>query len=227
MKTNQRILILLLAVIFTFCQESGTNTISIDQQVKDTLELKSQKTEIPTPSQNNRAIWQKPELVLKKLGDISKKTVADIGAGTGYFSFRILPTAKRVIAIDIDAEAIKYIDSVSLLLPEPYKSHFESRLAEPNDPHLKVAEIDIALLVNTYLYIENPVDYFRRLKSKLSEHGELLIIDYKKKKIPLGPDANERIALAQVEDEIERAGYTIIESDDQSLSYQYILRAKK
>ncbi len=49
-----------------------------------------------------RAEWQKPEWVIEQLGDLTGKTVADIGAGTGYFAFRIARKAKKVIAIDID-----------------------------------------------------------------------------------------------------------------------------
>lgn len=175
----------------------------------------------------DRAIWQKPELVLNTLGDVHDKVIADIGAGTGYFSFRLLPMTQKVIAVDIDPQAIQYLDSIASLIPEKFKSRFETRLATASDPKLMDGEVDIALLVNTYLYINDRVDYLSRLRSKLTDHGKVLIIDYKKKRIPIGPEAAMRIPLYQVEAEITKAGYTIVQSDDQSLSYQYILVARK
>jgi predicted RNA methylase len=54
-------------------------------------------------------IWQKPDLVIQQLGDVNGKTVADLGAGTGYFSRRIAYKGARVIAIDIDPQAIQWM----------------------------------------------------------------------------------------------------------------------
>ncbi len=215
-----------LFMIISCAEISSTKTDQ--QEVKDSSVYTKEHPESLTQSyQDDRAIWQKPELVLHKLGDLHDKVLADIGAGTGYFSFRILPKTKKVIAVDIDPKAIEYLDSISLALPEQYKSRLETRLAQPDDPGLENNEIDVALLVNTYLYIDHRVQYFKKLKSKLKDQGEVLIIDYKMKKIPIGPAAEQRVPLHQVEKEMLKAGYDILESDDQSLSYQYILRAKK
>ena len=58
-----------------------------------------------------RAEWQKPEKTIASLGPLDGKTVADIGAGTGYFSFPISKQAAKVIAIDIDKRFLDYIDA--------------------------------------------------------------------------------------------------------------------
>ena len=58
----------------------------------------------------DRVIWQKPDLVIQQLGDVEGKTVADLGAGTGYFSRRIAYKGARVIAIDIDPLAIQWME---------------------------------------------------------------------------------------------------------------------
>src|SRR5579864_911511 len=57
-----------------------------------------------------RAQWQKPEKVIASLGTLDGKTVADIGAGTGYFAFPIAKEAAKVIAIDIDQRFLDYIE---------------------------------------------------------------------------------------------------------------------
>ncbi|MCC6413823.1 MAG: DUF1698 domain-containing protein, partial [Saprospiraceae bacterium] len=77
----------------------------------------------------DRVIWQKPDMVIARLGDLRGKTVADIGAGSGYFTFRLVPKAKKVIGIDIDPRFITFMDSVKVRLPKQYQDQFESRLA--------------------------------------------------------------------------------------------------
>ncbi len=174
----------------------------------------------------NRDIWQKPDRVIDLLGPLDGKTVVDLGASSGYFSFRLLPHAGKVIAIDIDQKYIDFLEKKKSLLPEQQQSKFESRLAKPDDPLLDDREADAILLVSTYVYIQDRIDYFTRLKSKLADDGKIVIIEFKKKSIPNGPPDEEKVALSQVERELQAAGYQSIETDDRTLDYQYIVTAR-
>lgn len=173
----------------------------------------------------DRGIWQKPEMVISLLGDLEGKTVADIGAGTGYFTFRLLPKAKKVIAIDIDKRFINFLDSVKVRLQ--YKERFESRLAKPNDPLLKPGEADAVIIVNTYGYIENRIQYLKTLSKGMSPGSRLLIIDFKKNNLPIGPPEQFKVSLNQVEQELLSAGFVIEKIDKDALDYQYIVLAIK
>ncbi len=175
----------------------------------------------------DRGIWQKPELVISFLGDLKDKTVADIGAGTGYFTFRLVPKAKRVIAIDIDPRFINFLDSVKVRLPEVYRDRFESRLAKFDDPLLKPGEADNVVIVNTYAYIENRAQYLKVLYQGIAPGGQLLIIDFKKNNLPVGPPDEYKVSLAQVEHELTTAGFKISKVDKDVLDYQYIILATK
>ena len=160
-----------------------------------------------------RAIWQKPGLVIEKLGDISDKVIADIGAGTGYFSLRLAPRAKKVIAIEIEPAIIRYLDSLRLGLPKDQQNNLETK---------------IIIIKNTIAYIEKLDEYLKKKKKGLKKNGRLIIIDYKMKKLPINaPPKDERIYLDKLEDILESAGYQIAQSDDTSLDYQYILTATK
>ena len=175
-----------------------------------------------------RAIWQKPGLVIEKLGDISDKVIADIGAGTGYFSFKLALKAKKVIAVEIEQGLLDYIDSTKVMLPANRRSRIETRLASPDDPHLEAGEVDIILIINTIAYINDLPEYLQTLKKCLKKDGKIMIIDYKMKRLPINsPPKTERVYLDHLEDVLIDAGYKILKVDDTSLDYQYIIKAEK
>jgi SAM-dependent methyltransferase len=173
----------------------------------------------------HRAVWQKPEIVVNQFGDLKGKTVADIGASTGYFTFRFLPKAEKVIGIEIDQQFINFMDSIKSKLPLVYRERFETRLAEPDDPKLKDGEVDAVVAVNVYGYIENRVDYLKKVAKGMRPDSRLLIVDFKKKNIPVGPEMAFKVSTRQVEEELLAAGFSIEKIDNKSLEYQYIILA--
>ncbi len=176
----------------------------------------------------NRVIWQKPDMIIDLLGDVSGKTIVDIGAGTGFFALRLAPKAKKVIAVDIDKRFTEYLDSVKVLeLPEGMQNRLETRLASPRDPLLQPSEADIVLIVNTFMYIEDKPGYLKILHRGMSEGGQLLIVDFKKKRTPIGPPSTIRVPIHVVEEALYDAGFRNIVANDTSLDYQYIVTAQK
>ena len=164
-------------------------------------------------------------MVIKRLGDLSQKTVADLGAGTGFFAFRLVPIAKKTIALDIDPRFITFMDSAKKEMNSELRSRFEARLVDVDDAKLKKGEVDAVIIVNTYMYISNRVAYMQRLRQGISKGGMVLIVDYKEKNIPVGPPTNTKVPLSVVEKELKQAGFKNIKSDDTSLDYQYIITA--
>ena len=174
---------------------------------------------------DSRVIWQRPELVMNVLGSLDEMTIADIGAGTGYFAFRLAAAGADVIAIDIDPRAISFMQSEKDRYPEDVQRRFTTRLATPGEANLANGEVDVILMVNTYIYIDDRVSYFRKLRNALQSGGQLVIIDFKKKKTTIGPDLEERISLKDVQRELTSAGYAILDVDETTLEYQYMIRA--
>lgn len=172
----------------------------------------------------NRAKWQRPDAVISSLGDLSGKTVADIGAGSGYFTFPLAKNAAKVIAVDIDEKFIDHIEKKIEALDADNLGIIETRLAVENDPYLKLNEVDIVLIVNTYHHIQNRIKYFRSLQKNLKPDGQLVIVDYKKKRTPMGPPSHIRLSSKQVVNELTEAGYTGIKVDETTLPYQYIIK---
>ncbi|RME21472.1 MAG: methyltransferase domain-containing protein [Deltaproteobacteria bacterium] len=168
-----------------------------------------------------RAAWQKPAELVAALEIQPGSTVADIGAGTGYFN-RYLAEAVgpegHVVAIDIEPSMVEHMARRAVQEGTP---QVEARLGRPDDPGLKPGEADLVLMVDTYHHIDGRVSYFAALRDRVAPGGRLVVVDFKPGDLPVGPPPGHRISQEQVVDELTRAGWTIGDSLD-ILPYQYV-----
>ena len=134
--------------------------------------------------------WQKPEEVIDALHLDRTASVADVGAGTGYFSAKIakrLPGGK-VFAADVEPDMVRYLGErggrkhIANLLPVQASAD-AANLPEP---------VDLILVVDTYHHIGHRIDYFAKLKSSLRPGARLAIIDFRANS-PIGPPVEHRI----------------------------------
>lgn len=166
-----------------------------------------------------RAAWQKPDDIVDLLGDLKGKTVMDIGAGTGYFAFRLAKKGATVIAADVDERFIEYIENKQV-------QNVTTRLVPYDNSDLKPNEVDAVIIVDTYHHIENRIDYFKVVLKGLKKDGRLIIVDFKKEDTPHGPPVSHRIAADEVVHELQKAGFSSFEIEEDFLPYQYIIIAK-
>jgi len=178
-------------------------------------------------SEPDQTSWKIPNVVIHKMGDLKGQTIADIGAGVGYFAFRLVLRGANVIAIDIDPSSIDLMNSISLLnLDNDQKSRFETRLAKPDDPLLKNDEVDKAILMHLIGFIDDKREYLVNLKNAIKKGGQLMIMDFKMKRLPAGyPSKDYRMYSDQLEDLLYDVGYENVLIDDTTLEFQYILTA--
>lgn len=170
--------------------------------------------------------WQNPDQVISMLGNLDQKTVADIGAGSGYFTFKMARQAQKVIAIDVDFRFLDYIENKKSELNKEVASNIETRLALPGDAKLDPREVDVILIVNSYPFIESRVDYFKKVRKSLRDNGYMMIVSFKKGELPFGPDEAQKVSSLKVASELKKAGFNIEYVDDVTLPYQYIVKAK-
>jgi len=225
---NQNIFYILLILSLWSC-ESKESTI---KDVPSTTQVESPKPDVsslPVDTNKGRLAWQKPSEVINKIGDLTGKTVADIGAGTGYFTFRFIRQAEKVIAIDIDQEMIDLIEMFKENLDPEQQKKIETRLATPEDAKLWPEEADVIVIINTIGYIEDPTKYLTKLRRGLAPGGMIMIVDFKMKRIieEIAPPTQYRVSILELENMLSKAGYSDIETDDTSLDYQYMIVAQK
>lgn len=173
-----------------------------------------------------RDAYQEPDKVIEFLGDVRGKKIMDIGAGSGYFSFRLAEAGAHVIAADVNDEFQAHIRN-RLSSYETGAVQMELRKLPYDSPLLDGEEVDMVFIVNTYHHIEDRVDYFAEVLSGLKPGGELVIIDYFKKDIPVGPPKGHKLKKEIVVNELSDAGFEDIALNTVLLKYQYVVRATK
>lgn len=186
---------------------------------------------VPTRTEEastNRSSWQKPDLVLSKLGDIEGKSIADIGTGTGYFAYRMAYKGAHVIAIDVDADMLDLMQNFKVNLPSTVAQNLKTRLVPPDDPKIMEEEADHAIIINTIAYIDNRPTYCAKVRNGLKPGGSLMIVDFKYQDLDIdAPPLEQRVPIGTLQSELKKAGFNDIEVDDQSLQYQYIITATR
>jgi SAM-dependent methyltransferase len=164
-----------------------------------------------------RDAWQKPDAVIRTLALAPSASVADIGAGTGYFSVRLaraLP-AGQVFAIDVEPSMVEYVRARAKREGLP---NIDAVLASPDDPKIP-APVDLIIVVDTYHHLRDRTAYFRRLVPALKPAGRVAIVDFKPES-KMGPI--EKLSPAQVIGELTGAGYKLVAEPD-ILPEQYFL----
>jgi FkbM family methyltransferase len=163
--------------------------------------------------------WQKPQQVIDALALAPDATVADIGAGTGYFTVRLAQAvpAGHVYAADLGPDMVRHVEQRARRMK---LANVTAVLAAADDAKLP-ARVDRVLMVNTYHHIEDRPAYFRRLARSLNPGGEVAIVDYTRES-PMGPPVAARLPAAEVKAEMHSAGYALA-AEHSFLPHQYFL----
>ncbi len=171
-----------------------------------------------------RVKWQKPADVVRAMDLKSGDVVADLGAGTGYFTrlFAMAVGAEgKAIGLDIEESMVNYMkeDAKKLGL-----DNYEAMVVPTDKAGLAPSSVDVVFLSNTYHHISNRVDYFKALAKGLRKNGRVVIVDfYKDSKI--GPPNDHKLARTVVLKEMEEAGYRLVKTHD-VLEHQYFIEFK-
>lgn len=166
-----------------------------------------------------RDAWQKPHEVIQALALKPDAVVADIGAGTGYFTARLahMTPKGKVYAVDTEPDMVRYVAERA---KRAGLANVVALQGRPDDPGLP-QKVDLVLFVDVYHHVENREGYLRRLRDSLAPGGRVAVIDFRME-APIGPPRSARIAPDVVKDEFRRAGYSVA-AEHGFLPHQYFL----
>lgn len=158
-----------------------------------------------------RDAWQMPDRVIAALALKSGDSVADVGAGTGYFTVRLAKSAAapKVFASDIEPNMVKHLQHRAMSEGLENVTAVQAKADSPNLPEA----VNVVLVVDTFHHIPSRVAYFTALKKSLKPGGRVAIVDFRKGS-PEGPPEEFKFTPDQISGEMAKAGYALQTSHD-------------
>ncbi|MGD9904856.1 MAG: class I SAM-dependent methyltransferase [Vicinamibacterales bacterium] len=154
-----------------------------------------------------RDAWQMPDRVIAALALKPGDRVADIGAGTGYFSTRLARSAAKptVFAADLEPAMVGYLTKRAASEGLANMRAVQASATSPNLPE----PVDVVLVVDTFHHIGNRAAYFAGVRASLRPNGRVAIIDFRKDAPGEGPPAHFRFTPEQITGEMTAAGFEL------------------
>jgi predicted methyltransferase len=167
--------------------------------------------------------WQRPEELVSALALEPGMAVADIGAGTGYFSRRLsaaVGAGGAVFAVEVEPNLVAHLRDRA---EKEKTANVIPVLASTNDPRLPPASVDLALFVDAYHHVDGRHAYLATLRRSLRPSARVAIIEWKPGEQPYGPkEEDHKIPRQKVVSEMEAAGFELMAAPD-PLPHQYML----
>lgn len=173
-----------------------------------------------------REAEEAPDQALDLINVAKGANVADIGAGVGYFTWRLAsrvgPTGK-VYAVDVQPEMLKKLRQN---MAERKLTNFEPVLGTEDNPRLPAGQIDLAILVDVYHEFSQPQKMLQKIRASLKPDGRMVLLEYRKEdpKVPIRPE--HKMSVAEVKAEIEPEGFRLDKAVE-NLPRQHILIFRK
>jgi predicted methyltransferase len=170
----------------------------------------------------DREAWQKPDVIMDALGIYDGSSVADLGAGGGWFTVRLarrVGPRGRVYAEDIQKPMIEAMDR---RMQREGLHNVTMVLGTTEDPKLAPKSVDAVLIVGSYAEFERPIELLTNVRASLKPNGRLGIVDFRKDGYGPGPPLEDRPDPEIVIKEAQAAGLRLI-SRDTPLPFHYLL----
>ena len=170
----------------------------------------------------DRDLWQRPDQVMDAMGIADASVVADIGAGSGWFTIRL---ARRVgpqglvYAEDVQPEMI---NAITRRVQREGLTNVRAVRGQNSDPRLPPGSLDAILVVDAYHEVEDRVTMLKNLARALKPQGRIGVVDFKLDGTGPGPSPEERVSPDVVVKDAAKAGLRLV-SQEPFLQYQYLL----
>lgn len=174
---------------------------------------------------DERELEEAPSRAISLLDLAQNAVIADIGAGSGYYSFRIAPLVPKgkVIAVDIQQEMLDFLKAESA---KREVSNVQPHLGTIEDIKLPPDTLDAALMVDSYHEFSHPIEMLNSLYKALKPGGKIYLLEYRAEdpRVPIKP--LHKMSEAQARKEFEALGFTFLENKT-GLPWQHFLVFEK
>jgi ubiquinone/menaquinone biosynthesis C-methylase UbiE len=170
----------------------------------------------------DRDLWQRPDQVMDAMGIADASVVADIGAGSGWFTIRL---ARRVgpqglvYAEDVQPEMI---NAITRRVQREGLTNVRAVRGQNSDPKLPAGSLDAVLVVDAYHEVEDRVTMLANLARALKPQGRIGVVDFRLDGTGPGPSPEERVSPDVVVKDAAKAGLRLVRQEA-FLPYQYFL----
>jgi ubiquinone/menaquinone biosynthesis C-methylase UbiE len=174
---------------------------------------------------NTRQKEENTELAISKLPVNKNSVVADIGAGTGYYTFRIAPKVPKgkVYAVEIQDDAIKYLNDRSKKLKQNNIMVVKGSELSPNLPDNAV---DLAIMVDVYHELIYPHEMLQAIRRSLKPKGKLLLLEYRAEDPKIEIKQLHKMSIVQANKELKSNGFHLVQ-DGEFMPIQHFLVYEK
>lgn len=157
---------------------------------------------------NSRPQEENTNLAISKLPVTSSGTAADIGAGTGYYTFRIASKVSKgkVYAVEIQDEYISFLNNKK---KELRVNNVEVIKGDSVSPNLPVNSIDMAIMVDVYHELIHPVQMLQSIRKALKPNGKIVLLEYKAEDPAVAIKKLHKMSVAQVSREMAANGFEL------------------
>lgn len=185
------------------------------------LKIASAEPRTPVPEElqyleeSNRGGWQMPERVIDALRLQKSDVVADVGAGTGYFSRRFAQLVAHVYAEDVDPQALRFLRREAL-------AKVTVVAGTPENPMLPPDSCNLVFICDVLHMVENRPAFLRNVVPALKPGGKVAVIEFYRREAPVGPPLWARLSEEEAEEDFLKKDFKL----DRKLTflpYQYLL----
>jgi ubiquinone/menaquinone biosynthesis C-methylase UbiE len=154
---------------------------------------------IPWLDRPERESEEKPAEVIKAMKLHGDEVIADLGAGSGYFTFRLAPKAGKVLAVELQDEMIATLHQRA---KEHKVANVEVVKGTECDPHLPAAGVDLVLMVDVYHELSCPYEVMTQVRKALKPAGRVMFVEYRKEDPAVTIKEVHKMSVAQLEKEM-------------------------
>jgi ubiquinone/menaquinone biosynthesis C-methylase UbiE len=192
---------------YTFKKPSanGTGKVYMGREIAQVMSFEG----VEWLERNSRTREENTTLALASLPLKSNIVVADVGAGSGFYTFRVARRISegKVYAVEIQDDAIAYLKKKAV---EHSLANVEVIKGTEKTPNLPANSIDLAFMVDVYHELQYPKAYLTALSRALKPNGQLLLLEYKEEDPTVAIKPEHKMSVRQAKKELEANGFKLV-----------------